>query len=114
VEIPNTTVECDGCGEELNLLAPHLAVQVKPKRKVLLLNELPDDDPNAVPEEEILVGEKSGRGVLLTLHDFDCLSKWTAKRKGKPAKLEFHVETEVYVPADNRSPEELAEAEGGT
>lgn len=110
VEIPNPTVACDGCGDDLNTLNPHLKVAVKAQREVLVANELPSDDPNEVGYAEIYLGTKAGRGVIKRFHDFDCALEWFGKRKGKKAKLEYHHEDEVYVPEDNRSPEELVKA----
>lgn len=107
-ELPVTVVECDGgCDKELNLLNPYLTVTVKPKREVLLLDELPADDPNFVSEDVIRLGTKSGRGVILRFHDFECALTWFENREGKPARLEFHHEDDIYVPDDNREPEEL-------
>jgi hypothetical protein len=110
VEIPNPVVPCDGCEKDLNTLNPYLKVTVKAQREVLISNEVASDDPNEVGNAEIYLGTKSGRGVLKKFHDFDCAGKWFGARKGLKAKLEFHHEDEVYVPEDNRSPEELVEA----
>ena len=107
VEIPNPVVACDGCEKDLNTLNPYLQVGVKAQRQVLVSNELPSDDLNEVGSAEIYLGTKSGRGVLKKFHDFDCALKWFGDRKGLKAKLEVHHEDEVYVPEDNRSPEEL-------
>jgi hypothetical protein len=109
VEIPNPVVACDGCEKDLNTLNPYLMVTVKAQREVLVSNEVSSDDPNEVGNAEIFLGTKSGRGVLKKFHDFDCARKWFDARKGLAAKLEYHHEDEVYVPEDNRSPEELVE-----
>ena len=110
LEIPNPVVSCDGCEKDLNTLNPYLKVTVKAQREVLISNEVPSDDPNEVGTGEIYLGTKSGRGVLKKFHDFDCAVKWFSARKGLKAKLEYHHEDEIYVPEDNRSPEELVEA----
>jgi hypothetical protein len=110
-EIPETIVACDGCGDELNVLAPYLKVMLKPERAVLVSEELPSDDPENQPGDlRLNLGTRSGRGVMLRLHDFQCLIKWADERKGLSPKIEFHREDEIYVPADNRSPEELVKA----
>jgi len=110
-ELPETVVGCDSpdCDEGLNVLGNFLAVTVKPKRQVLVQQVEESDDPNVVPEDTILLGTKSGRGVALRFHDFDCFGKWVAARKGMSPVLEFHHEDEIYEPEDNRSPEELVE-----
>jgi len=110
VEIPNPVVTCDGCEKDLNTLNPYLKVTVKAQREVLISNEVSSDDPNEVGFAEIYLGTKSGRGVLKKFHNFDCARKWFDARKGLEAKLEFHHEDEIYVPEDNRTPEELVEA----
>lgn len=112
-EIPATVVECDGCEKELNLLSPYLAVSVKPKFEVLLSEDEPTDNPTEVPTQRFYLGSKSGRGPakgILKFHDFRCAGKWFAERKDLAPKLEYHAEDEVYVPEDNRTPEELVKA----
>ena len=108
-EIPETVEGCDSpdCEEELNLLANYLTVTVKPKRSVLVQRVEPSADPNVVPEDEVFLGTKSGRGVMLKFHNFDCFADWVAVRKGLEPVLEFHAEDEIYEPEDNRSPEQL-------
>jgi hypothetical protein len=93
----------------LNILSPYLFVTVKAQREALVMSESESADPNEVPTAEVLLGTKSGRGVMLRLHAFDCLAAWVAERKGLEAKIEYHSEEEIYEPADNRSPEELVE-----
>lgn len=104
-EIPQYTEECAGCQEGLNLLVPYLHVQLKPKQNALLLTE--SQGEGGLLEQSVTLGTRSGRGVMLKFHDFDCVGKWVAKRKGRKPLLEPHVEDEIYVPEDNRSPEEL-------
>jgi hypothetical protein len=106
-KLPETVIECDGCEEDLNILAPYLFVTVKAQREALIMDESASADPNEVPTAEVLLGTKSGRGVMLRFHRFDCLAAWVAERKGLEAKIEYHSEDEIYEPADNRSPEEL-------
>lgn len=106
-EMPVTVVECDGCDDDLNVLMPYLQVQVRAKREVLISEEVPSDDPNEVPENTVYLGTKSGRGVIRRFHNFDCLGKWVRARKGVEAKLEYHVEDEIYVPEDNPDEEEI-------
>jgi hypothetical protein len=109
-EIPNTIAECDGCGKELNLLSPYLSMSLKAQRQVLVVEEVESENPDEIAEPNIYLGSKKGRGVIRIFHDFDCAIKWMNKRKGLKAKLEVHKEDEIYVPEDNRSPEELVEA----
>lgn len=109
-EIPDTVVKCDGCDEDLNLLNAHLTMQLKAERSVLLTDDKPATDPLEVPEATITLGKKSGRGVIRNFHDFDCMAKWVKVREGLKAKLEYHSEDEIYVPDDNRSPQELVAA----
>jgi hypothetical protein len=106
-QLPNTVVDCDGCEKELNLLHPHLVMPLKAVRKVLVVEEETTEDPNEIGEAVIYLGDKSGRGVILRMHGFDCMAEYAKARKGKMAKLEVHVEDEIYEPEDNRSPEEL-------
>lgn len=108
VEMPVTVVKCSGCEKDLNLLMPYLAVQVRAKREVLISSEVPSGDPNEVSENTLYLGTKSGRGVQLQLHDFECFAEWVTKREGLQPKLEFHSEDEVYVPEDNPDEEEIA------
>lgn len=110
MDIPNTVVDCGGCGESLNLISPYLKVQVRAERQALVANAgVVNGDPFG-GDENVMLGTKSGRGVIRKFHDFDCLAKWVAERKGKTPKLEAHVEDEIYEPEDNRSPEELVKA----
>lgn len=110
-EIPNTVIDCDGCTDSLNVLGDHLKLTLKPQRQVLMTEDVVDDeDENAVPEQRLFLGRKSGRGVIRFFHNFDCANAYMKKFEGKEAKLEYHSEEEIYVPADNRSPEELVEA----
>lgn len=108
-EIPNTVVECDGCGEELNLLAKHLVVMVKPQRAVLVMEDVASADPDEAPDSNIFLGSKKGRGVRKLFHDFECAHTWFNERFEWKPKIELHKEDEIFVPEDNRSPEEIAE-----
>lgn len=112
--IPETTVACGGCGEDVNLLAPHLSVQIKAERRVLVSQEAPateGQDGLNVPEANIYLGTKSGRGRIVQFHDFDCLADYAGERSGQTAKIEYHAEEgDPFVPDDNRTPEELVEA----
>lgn len=107
--IPVTVVECGGCDEELNLLAPHLSVQIKAERSVLVADASADPfgDPS-VPT--VNLGTQSGRGRLVNFHNFACVRDYGDERASKEVKLEPHTEDEVYVPEDNRTPEELVAA----
>lgn len=110
-EVPETVIECDGCGNSLNLLAPYLSVGLKPQHNVLLMSDEPnEDDPDGVPVQKISLGARKGRGFLGRFHDFSCLHKWVGKRKELKPKLEYHKEDEIYEPEDNRSPAELVES----
>lgn len=109
MELPNTQVECAGCDEPLNVLAPYLHFKMAAKRDVLVIEEVPSEDPNEVGDPNIYLGSKTGRGVVKAFHDFDCMSNWVDERKGLPAKIEFHAEEgDPYVPEDNPDDEELA------
>lgn len=107
-EMPVTVIECAGCENDLNVLMPYLAVQVRAKREVVVSEEVPSEDLNAMADNIVYLGTKSGRGVLRNFHNFDCLKTWVDKREGLPAKLEVHREDEIYVPEDNPDDKELA------
>lgn len=113
MEIPNTTVSCDGCGDDLNLLAKHLVVTVKPQRQVLVLEDMSAADPDEAAEQNISLGFRKGRGVAKRFHDFSCATKWFRERKDWEPKIELVVEDEIFVPEENRTVEEIAAAEGG-
>lgn len=108
--LPETVVDCDGCGKEMNLLSPHLNMQLKPKQGALLLSETAAEE-GEIPLQVVSLGTRSGRGVLKRFHNFDCMGEWVSEREGLEPKLEYNVgDGEAYVPEDNRSPEELVEA----
>lgn len=109
-EIPNTVVECDGCGEEMNLLAPYLSVTLKPQHNVLLMEDVPTKNPDEIPGQSFTLGSRKGRGVMWVFHDFNCALEKLSDYKDKVPVLEVHKEDEIYVPEDNRSPEELLES----
>lgn len=117
-EMPVTVVTCDGCEKDLNVLSNHLAVQVTPKRDVLVSDEVASADPNEVSENVVYLGTKRGSAALLRFHDYACLDKWVNPKKGEEVKLEFHSEPgDPYVPDDNPDDDEIArrvaaEAEG--
>lgn len=106
-DLPLTVIECDGCGEDLNVMAEHLSVQVKAIQQVLVTEAVPPPGELAIPEQSVYLGTRSGRGVIRRFHDFKCLHAWVDKRKTLKAKMEPHVEDEIYEPEDNRSPEQL-------
>jgi hypothetical protein len=110
-EIPATTMPCDGCGEELNLLSSHLSMILKAQRSVLVTDTVESDDLDEVPESIYYLGTKAGRGVIKKFHDFACLDLWVEPRKELKAKLEVHREEEIYVPEDNPTEEEIAQRE---
>jgi len=107
-EMPVTVIECAGCEKDLNVLMPYLAVQVRAKREVVVSEEVPSADMNEIADNVVYLGTKSGRGVLRSFHNFDCLKLWVDKREGLSAKLEVHRENEIYVPEDNPDDKELA------
>ena len=107
-EMPVTVVKCAGCEKDLNVLVPYLSVIVRPKRDVIVSEEVTSADPNEVAEGNIYLGTKSGRAVLRSFHNFACLATWVDKRKTLKAKLEFHHEDKIYVPEDNPDDEEIA------
>jgi hypothetical protein len=74
-----------------------------------MVEDIPSDNPDEVSEQRLFLGRRSGRGVIRFFHGFDCAIAYLGKFEGKSAKLEVHREDEIYVPADNRSPEELIE-----
>jgi Rad3-related DNA helicase len=108
MEIPNTQATCDGCGKDLNLLAPHLNMVLRAKREVLISEEVASEDPNEVGDANIYLGTKSGAGTICVFHDYDCMSEWVEGYAGEPAKLELHAEDAIYVPEDNPDDEEIA------
>jgi hypothetical protein len=114
-DIPQTIVECDSpeCEEELNVLSTHLTVVVKPKREVLIVEDIPTDDPEEVPESRVYLGTCSGRAPakgILRFHNFKCAMQWFQAREDLKPRLQLHKEDDIYVPEDNRTPEELVEA----
>jgi hypothetical protein len=108
--VPNPIVECAGCGEELSELRPYLKIMVKAEMKVMLSQPTDTTEEGEIPGTEIYLGTKSGRGRIFSVHNFDCLVKYAEARAGKEPKLLVHTEEEIYVPEDNRSPEELVDA----
>ena len=108
-EFPNPVVKCAGCGDDLSLLVPHLKISVKAEVNTLAVRQLPAED-GEIGGEEYSLGSKSGRGRIFQVHNFDCLEQYATDRAGQEPKLEAHSEDEIYVPEDNRSPEELVEA----
>lgn len=110
-EMPVTVEACSGCEKDLNLLVPYLQVGVSPQRGVIVTEEVASADPNEVSENNVYLGTKRGRSVLMRFHNFACLDKWVNSRKGLDPKLEFHREDEIYVPEDNPDDAELARRE---
>lgn len=111
MEIPQTVFECGGCEKDLNVLDPYLNVQIKAQREVIVTDD-PADTEGEISEPGLYLGTKSGRGRIVKFHGFDCLFKYARERKDYEVKIEPHLEDEIFVPEDNRSPEELAEQEG--
>lgn len=95
MNIPDTSVDCDGCGKELNLLGVHLVVAVKPQRKVLVVEDVAADDNSEAAEQNIYLGNRKGRGVQIRFHDFKCAGKWFSERKDYEPKIQLVVEDEV-------------------
>jgi len=95
-----TTFTCPGCGEEVNLLNPHLLAMVKPQRAVIeavntaLLDAETDDEGNIVKlsrdlsvapdtldeETSYYLGYKKGAGDLIYLHNYECLADWSKEQ----------------------------------
>lgn len=92
-----TTVTCDACGEEINLLLSHVQAVVKPRRAVIetvdaaLAGAETDDEGNIVRlavdvtanGDELdddrytqYLGYKLGAGALITVHNYECLADW--------------------------------------
>lgn len=108
-DIPNPITTCDGCGEKLSTLQPYLKIPIKASQDVILSRDGVSDEPHMIGENEFYLGTRNGRGRILTIHDFGCLGEYAEKRIGQTVKLEAHHEDEIYVPKDNREPEELVE-----
>ena len=88
-------------------------MQIKAERQVLVTheqatNEFEERDEGEYPD--VSLGTKAGRGRMVKFHDFKCIRKYGSKREANTVKLMPHEEDEIYVPADNRSPEELVKA----
>lgn len=112
-DIPVTVAECANpkCKDPLNLLGNHLKVMVKPQRNVLVTEDVPASNGDDMPDAKLHLGIRMGRGVLLTFHNFACAAEWFVARKSLVPKLQYHHEEgDMYVPEDNRSPEELVKA----
>lgn len=110
IELPEVEAACDapGCKDKIDLLSPHLTVQVRPVQQVLLSETIPASGDRLMPEIKVSSGKQMGRAALKLFHDFDCAMAWFSKREGKSAVLEpHHEEGDMYVPEDNRSPEDL-------
>lgn len=106
--LPETVVRCGGCGKELNLLRPHLTVQIKAERQTLVASSV---DPFSEGDQpSVVLGTQSGRGRIVKFHDFGCIMLYAEERDGQIVKLEPHKEASIYEPEDNRSPEELVDA----
>jgi hypothetical protein len=91
-----TTGTCAGCEQELNLLAPHLSVSVKPQRYTLeivnaglvgaetdesgQITSLAEVDPES--PERYYIGTRSGAAESALVHNHQCLSDWTEKLVG--------------------------------
>lgn len=94
-----TTETCLGCGEEVNLLVPHLRVQISPTRAVIetvdaaLVGAETDEegniaalavdvtDPDAAGgRERYYVGTKSGAGEMGCFHNYEHLANWAAEK----------------------------------
>jgi hypothetical protein len=94
-----TTEVCAGCGEEINLLVPHLRVGVSPNRAVIetvdaaLVGAETDDDGNIVAlavsvtdpdasggRERYYVGTRSGAGQFGYFHNYDHLADWATQK----------------------------------
>lgn len=94
-----TTDTCLGCGEEVNLLDPHLRVQIAPTRSVIvtvdaaLVGAETDEegnivslgvdvtDPDAmVGREMFYAGTRSGAGSMGTFHNYDHLADWATSK----------------------------------
>jgi hypothetical protein len=108
-----TTETCLGCGEEVNLLMPHLRVSISPTRAEIvtvdaaLVGAETDDegnitalgvdvtDPNASgSRERFYVGFKSGAGQMGVFHNFDHLADWATEIAGD---TEFQTDTAVHL-----------------
>lgn len=101
-----TTTECAGCGQALNLLGPHLLLTVKPQRAVIetvdaaLVGAETDDEGNIVAlavdvtsepdeldtgRERYFIGYKKGEGVQVNLHNYACAATFAQERDGHAA-----------------------------
>lgn len=100
-----TTETCAGCGEEINLLMPHLRIQVTPARSVIetvdaaLVGAESDEEGNIVAlgvdvtdpdasgnRERFYVGSKFGAPTGGFFHSYDHLADWAT---GKADDQEF-------------------------
>lgn len=98
-----TTEVCAGCGEDINLLMPHLRVAITPTRSVIetvdaaLVGAETDDDGNIVSlavdvtdpdaeggRERFYVGTKSGVSSAGFFHNYDHLANWIAELADAP------------------------------
>jgi hypothetical protein len=112
-DFPEVTVACDApnCDKELSLLEPHLQVQLRPVVQVLQTEVKPATEGQPMPEHTLYAGTQFGRGVMKRFHDFNCAISWLYKYRDKEPILEPHAEEgDMYVPEDNRLPEELVAA----
>lgn len=115
-----TTEVCAGCGEDINLLVPHLRVGVSPNRAVIetvdaaLVGAETDDDGNIVSlaidvtdpdmenRERYYVGTKSGAGQMAFFHNYDHLADWATS---KSADEEFQTDGKIRMKRLDVDPE---------
>jgi hypothetical protein len=94
-----TTEQCLGCGEEINLLMPHLRVNISPTRSVIetvdaaLVGAETDEEGNIVAlgvdvtdpdlaggRERFYVGMKLGAPIGGFFHNYDHLADWVTSK----------------------------------
>jgi hypothetical protein len=99
-----TTEACLGCGEEINLLMPHLRVTISPTRSVIetvdaaLVGAETDEEGNIVAlgvdvtdpdaaggRERYYIGSKSGAGMVGVFHSYEHLADWAGEQDAEVA-----------------------------
>jgi hypothetical protein len=106
-QLPDLAVVCPGCEKTLYILNPHLTVQVKPERAVVVNQPFSEyeaivkgeertpeqilaaGDTDEEEESVSYIGYRSGAGEHIKVHDYDCLAKYAKERKDESVKIKY-------------------------
>ncbi len=91
-----TSSDCAGCKDDLDLLKTHLTITEKAQKVTFVLparaGRSEDDSVEEDDENAVVLGTRSGIGTALLFHDHSCVAAYYDGKKSTKLKLKLNLD----------------------